>query len=110
MWCLDPGQFALQLHGQNLTRILKFHPNMIVYQEHDGEACPEEQRKEYDDAWALIVKAHETLTDETSWRNWLETGNPDGRLQTTWGIALPGKFPNSIRHLIGHSKVKLLIG
>ena len=78
------------LDGIFVPKLKSRHYN-IVYQEHDGEACPEEQRKEYDDAWALIVKAHETLTDETSWRNWLETGNPDGRLQTTWGIALPAK-------------------
>ena len=78
------------LDGIFVPKLKSSHYN-IVYQEHDGEACPEEQRKEYDDAWALIVKAHETLTDETSWRNWLETGNPDGRLQTTWGIALPAK-------------------
>jgi len=78
------------------------HPDKLCgvwIQEHDGEACPEEQRKEYDDAWALIVKAHETLTDETSWRNWLETGNPDGRLQTTWGIALPAWLVAEENHL-----------
>lgn len=78
------------------------HPDKLCglyIQEHDGETCPDDVRKEYDDAWALVVKAHETLTEEVSYNNWLETGNPDGRLQTTWGIALPAWLVAEENHL-----------
>jgi translocation protein SEC63 len=68
------------------------HPDKKIatyIKEHEGVEPPDDARKEIDDAWALIVKAHETLTDELSYENWLKYGNPDGQLTTKFGIALP---------------------
>jgi len=58
------------------------HPDKKIatyIKEHEGVEPPDDIRKEIDDAWALIVKAHETLTDELSYENWLKYGNPDGK-------------------------------
>lgn len=65
----------------------------------DGSACTDEVKKEYDDAWAMVVKAHETLTDENSFENWKKYGNPDGQLVTKFGIALPSWIVDEKNHL-----------
>jgi len=67
--------------------------------EHDGQQCTEEVKAEFDAAWALIVKAHETLTDEASFDNYQKYGNPDGQLVTKFGIALPSWIVAEENHL-----------
>ena len=47
----------------------------------------------------MIVKAHETLTDEASFDNYQKYGNPDGQLVTKFGIALPAWIVAEENHL-----------
>ena len=67
---------------------INFTINYIYFQENDGKEIPEDIKKEHDDHWSNIVKAYETLTDETSYNNWLEYGNPDGQLVTKVALNL----------------------
>lgn len=85
---------------RDLSRTL--HPDKKCAEwmkENDGQACTEEVKAEFDANWALIVKAHETLTDENSFENYQKYGNPDGQLVTKFGIALPSWIVAEENHL-----------
>jgi len=69
------------------------HPDRLrqkwLQENPDAEGVPPELEEEWNADWTLIVRAYKTLTDEIAFKNWIDYGNPDGQLDTKWGIALP---------------------
>lgn len=65
----------------------------------EEEGIPEEMISEFDEEWTEIVRAYKTLTDEIAFNNWIMYGNPDGQLQTSFGIALPEWLVKEGNHL-----------
>jgi len=70
---------------------LKWHP----------DKNPPEKRKEAEEMFMKIGKAHEALTDEESKNNMKTWGSPDGRSQKTQvAIGLPSLFMNQDNHTL----------
>ncbi len=53
------------------NKALKYHPDKTI-------ADPDQDKVR--ERYQLLVKAYETLTDETKYNNWQKYGNPDGSL------------------------------
>ncbi|WEJ96158.1 secretory subunit [Yamadazyma tenuis] len=70
---------------------LKFHPDKMP------KDLTEVEKEAFEQAYIRLTKAYKALTDEVTRENYLKFGHPDGRQDTTHGIALPkflveGKF------------------
>lgn len=76
----------------------------------DEGDVPEDILETFDNEWTTIVKAHNTLTDEASYENYVKYGNPDGQLSTTWGIALPKWLVQEENHFYVLGVYGLLFG
>lgn len=73
--------------------------NLWLRENPDAEGIPDEILEEFNAEWTEIVRAYKTLTDEISYKNWIDYGNPDGALHTKWGIALPKWLVEEGNHL-----------
>ena len=62
------------------------------------------------EAWGKINKAYETLTDAHMFENWVKYGNPDGMLQTKYGVALPAWIVAEENHMYVLGLYGLLFG
>ncbi|KAK7051395.1 secretory subunit [Paramarasmius palmivorus] len=60
----------------------KYHPDKV-------KATANETIEAIQNRFVEITKAYKSLTDETIRKNWEQYGNPDGRQETSMGIAIP---------------------
>ena len=70
----------IKSHFKKLSRL--YHPDKV-------KATANHTIEMIQDKFVQITKAYKSLTDETIRKNWELYGNPDGRQETTTGIALP---------------------
>lgn len=71
----------IKSHYRKLT--LKFHPDKMP------KDLSEAEKLDFEQAYIRLNKAYKALTDEVTRENFLKYGHPDGRQDTTHGIALP---------------------
>ncbi|KAG7096479.1 hypothetical protein E1B28_003910 [Marasmius oreades] len=70
----------IKSHYKKLSRM--YHPDKV-------RATVNETLEIIQDRFVKITKAYKSLTDETIRKNWEEFGHPDGRQETSMGIAIP---------------------
>lgn len=96
----ETGKKSIKSVYRQLSRTQ--HPDKIrneYLKANDGAEMPEEEAEAVNEAWGRINKAYETLTDEHMFENWVKYGNPDGMLQTKYGVALPAWLVAEENHL-----------
>lgn len=71
----------IKSHYRKLS--LKFHPDKMP------KDLSEDEQNVFEQAFVKLNKAYKALTDEVTRENYLKYGHPDGRQDTSHGIALP---------------------
>lgn len=71
----------IKSHYRKLS--LKFHPDKMP------KDLSEVEKLDFEQAYIRLNKAYKALTDDVTRENFLKYGHPDGRQDTTHGIALP---------------------
>ncbi|TFK66638.1 hypothetical protein BDN72DRAFT_799683 [Pluteus cervinus] len=74
------SQKDIKTHFKKLSRT--FHPDKV-------QLAVNQTLEEVQNKFVEITKAYKSLTDETIRTNWEVYGHPDGRQETSMGIALP---------------------
>ncbi|KAF8655190.1 hypothetical protein AX16_003222 [Volvariella volvacea WC 439] len=70
----------IKTHFKQLSR--KFHPDKVI-------PSANQTLEDIQNRFVEITKAYKALTDDTIRENWERYGHPDGRQETSAGIALP---------------------
>ncbi|ESK87828.1 translocation protein sec63 [Moniliophthora roreri MCA 2997] len=76
----DATEKEIKSHFKKLSK--QYHPDKV-------KATVNQTIEDISNRFVELTKAYKALTDETIRRNWEQYGNPDGRQETSMGIALP---------------------
>jgi len=107
----ESGKKSIKKIYRDLSRTN--HPDKLrneYLKANDGAEIPDEMETTNNEAWGKINKAYETLTDPLMFENWVKYGNPDGMLQTKYGVALPAWIVAEENHMYVLGLYGLLFG